>query len=122
LVKSLTATISISGLPSDARNTLRPMRPKPLIPTFTAIEAFLLRLISRKFFQGRGPELANRNSEKRGQPLQPPCSHANTTVNDFRLCRNSSLHQMPAKTCRFSPNDKINPAIKTHREQPQARR
>jgi hypothetical protein len=43
-----------------------------------------------------------------------------STIFDF--ARNSSLHQMPAKTCRFSPNDKINPAIKTHREQPQARR
>jgi hypothetical protein len=37
LVRSLTATISMSGLPSAARKTLRPMRPKPLIPTFTAI-------------------------------------------------------------------------------------
>ncbi len=38
LVRSLTATNSISGLPSEARNTLRPMRPKPLMPTFTAID------------------------------------------------------------------------------------
>src|ERR1700761_6454565 len=37
LVRSLTATNSISGLPRAARNTLRPMRPKPLMPTFTAI-------------------------------------------------------------------------------------
>src|SRR5580658_7473707 len=37
LVRSLTATNSISGLPSAARNTLRPIRPKPLMPTFTAI-------------------------------------------------------------------------------------
>src|SRR6201995_1343497 len=37
LVRSLTATNSMSGLPSAARNTLRPIRPKPLMPTFTAI-------------------------------------------------------------------------------------
>src|ERR1035438_7147668 len=37
LVKSLTATKSISGLPSAARKTLRPMRPKPLMPTLTAM-------------------------------------------------------------------------------------
>src|SRR5580704_14429213 len=37
VVKSLTATNSMSGLPSAARYTLRPMRPKPLMPTFTAI-------------------------------------------------------------------------------------
>src|SRR5271156_248104 len=37
LVRSLTATNSISGLPSAARKTLRPIRPKPLMPTFTAI-------------------------------------------------------------------------------------
>ena len=37
LVKSLTATKSISGLPRAARKTLRPMRPKPLIPTLTAM-------------------------------------------------------------------------------------
>ena len=40
LVKSLTATKSSSLLPSAARKTLRPMRPKPLIPTFTAILRF----------------------------------------------------------------------------------
>src|SRR3984957_2502417 len=37
LVRSFTATNSISGLPSAARNTLRPIRPKPLMPPFTAI-------------------------------------------------------------------------------------
>jgi hypothetical protein len=37
VVRSLTATNSMSGLPIAVRNTLRPMRPKPLIPTFTAI-------------------------------------------------------------------------------------
>ena len=35
---SLMPTISISVLPIEARNTLRPMRPNPLIATFTAIE------------------------------------------------------------------------------------
>jgi hypothetical protein len=29
--------INLRGLPSAARKTLRPMRPKPLIPTFTAM-------------------------------------------------------------------------------------
>src|SRR5581483_1068605 len=37
LVRSFTATTSMSGLPREARNTLRPMRPKPLMPTLTAI-------------------------------------------------------------------------------------
>jgi len=36
-VKSLIPTISIFGLFSAARKKLRPMRPKPLIPTFTVI-------------------------------------------------------------------------------------
>src|ERR1700730_6379118 len=36
VVRSLTATNSMSGLPIALRNTLRPMRPKPLMPTFTA--------------------------------------------------------------------------------------
>src|SRR5580698_5441841 len=36
VVRSFTATNSISGLPRALRKTLRPMRPKPLIPTFTA--------------------------------------------------------------------------------------
>ena len=40
LVRSFTATKSISLLPSAARMMLRPMRPNPLMPTFTAI-AFL---------------------------------------------------------------------------------
>src|SRR5271170_8217984 len=39
LVSSFTATNSISGFPSAARKTLRPMRPKPLIPTFTDIRS-----------------------------------------------------------------------------------
>ncbi len=37
VVRSLTATNSMSGLPSAVRKTLRPMRPKPLMPTFTAM-------------------------------------------------------------------------------------
>src|ERR1700761_8047299 len=37
VVRSLTATNSMSGFPRAERNTLRPMRPKPLIPTLTAI-------------------------------------------------------------------------------------
>src|SRR6202030_3091803 len=37
VVRSLTATNSMSGLPIALRNTLRPMRPKPLMPTFTAM-------------------------------------------------------------------------------------
>ena len=37
LVRSLTATKSISLLPSAARMMLRPIRPNPLIPTLTAI-------------------------------------------------------------------------------------
>src|SRR6185437_12489329 len=37
VVRSLTATNSMSLLPSALRKMLRPMRPKPLIPTFTAI-------------------------------------------------------------------------------------
>ena len=37
VVRSLTATISRSGLPRAVRKTLRPMRPKPLMPTFTAM-------------------------------------------------------------------------------------
>src|SRR5580704_4950918 len=36
VVRSLTATNSISGFPRALRKTLRPMRPKPLMPTFTA--------------------------------------------------------------------------------------
>ena len=45
VVRSLTATNSMSGLPRAARNTLRPMRPKPLIPTFTAIIYLLLSFL-----------------------------------------------------------------------------
>ena len=37
LVRSFTATKSISLLPSAARMMLRPIRPNPLMPTFTAI-------------------------------------------------------------------------------------
>ncbi len=37
LVRSLTATKSTSFCPIAARMMLRPMRPNPLIPTFTAI-------------------------------------------------------------------------------------
>ena len=55
LVKSLTATKSISspvlGFASAARNTLRPMRPKPLMPTFTAICDFLLHDRSRPWVE-----------------------------------------------------------------------
>src|SRR5215469_6954964 len=36
-VMSFTATISIAGSPSAARKILRPMRPKPLMPTLTAM-------------------------------------------------------------------------------------
>src|ERR1051326_2122207 len=36
-VRSLTATNSRFGSLRDARNTLRPMRPKPLMPIFTAM-------------------------------------------------------------------------------------
>src|ERR1700679_1284020 len=36
VVRSFTATNSMFGLPRALRKTLRPMRPKPLIPTFTA--------------------------------------------------------------------------------------
>ena len=36
-VRSFTATISRSLLPKAARSTLRPMRPKPLMPTLTAM-------------------------------------------------------------------------------------
>ena len=38
LVRSLTATKSISCLPIAARMMLRPIRPKPLMPTLTAID------------------------------------------------------------------------------------
>jgi hypothetical protein len=38
LVRSLTATKSMSRLPIAARMMLRPIRPKPLIPTLTAID------------------------------------------------------------------------------------
>src|SRR6185437_14599151 len=97
LVRSLTATISISGLPSDARNTLRPMRPKPLIPTFTAIEASLLRLVYRNFcwpFEGARPRSAQR--------LQPPCSHASTVVNKF-LLRDGKLALVNTFNCLSPP-------------------
>src|ERR1700733_12334488 len=40
VVRSFTATNSMSGLPRAERKTLRPMRPKPLIPTFTAAMIF----------------------------------------------------------------------------------
>src|SRR5215203_3194801 len=41
--RSLTATKSMSAFASlAARKTLRPMRPKPLMPTFTAMNKFLL--------------------------------------------------------------------------------
>src|SRR5271163_3347042 len=40
VVRSLTATNSMSGLPIALRKTLRPMRPKPLMPTFTAAMIF----------------------------------------------------------------------------------
>src|SRR5277367_4156447 len=40
VVRSLTATNSISWLPIALRKTLRPMRPKPLMPTFTAAMIF----------------------------------------------------------------------------------
>src|SRR6266702_2261658 len=39
VVRSLTATNSMSGLPRAVRKTLRPMRPKPLMPTLTAMFA-----------------------------------------------------------------------------------
>src|SRR5580658_8444974 len=45
LVKSFTATKSISELPRAARKTLRPMRPKPLIPTLTAMREFSLVIV-----------------------------------------------------------------------------
>ena len=38
-VRSLMATIWRSGLPSAARRTLRPIRPKPLIPTLTMMHS-----------------------------------------------------------------------------------
>src|SRR6202046_3548498 len=47
LVKSFTATKSISVFPRVARKTLRPMRPKPLMPTLTAI-CLLLGLYEAK--------------------------------------------------------------------------
>src|SRR3984885_11863793 len=40
VVRSFTATNSMSGFPRAVRKTLRPMRPKPLIPTFTAAMIF----------------------------------------------------------------------------------
>src|ERR1700722_9022545 len=40
VVRSFTATNSMSGFPKAERNTLRPMRPKPLMPTFTAAMIF----------------------------------------------------------------------------------
>src|SRR6185437_1186816 len=92
LVRSFTATISISGLPSDARNTFRPMRPKPLIPTFTAIEAYLLRVFYRR------NSVFLRNGRGARQPLQPPYSDASTTVNKFLITpifRSSKLFPQP---------------------------
>ena len=47
VVRSLTATNSMSGLPIAVRKTLRPMRPKPLIPTFTAMMCLLLKDCAR---------------------------------------------------------------------------
>lgn len=46
LVRSLTATNSISGLPRAARKTLRPMRPKPFMPTLTAMSRVSLRVMT----------------------------------------------------------------------------
>jgi hypothetical protein len=58
VVRSLTATNSMSGLPSAVRKTLRPMRPKPLMPTLTAMEvyaSFLFREQRRRLEKKRKP-------------------------------------------------------------------
>src|SRR5665213_3996264 len=46
VVRSLTATNSISGLSSAVRKTFRPIRPKPLMPTLTAIMPHSSQLLS----------------------------------------------------------------------------
>src|SRR5918993_1305194 len=49
-VRSLTATKSISLFPIAARMMLRPMRPNPLIPTFTAIATLIALVALSPFF------------------------------------------------------------------------
>src|SRR5579863_4250011 len=52
LVRSLTATNSMPESPSDERRRLRPMRPKPLMPTLIAI--WLLSLENYGFDAEKG--------------------------------------------------------------------
>src|SRR5580704_13815693 len=65
---SFTATISIAGSPSAARKILRPMRPKPLIPTFTGMVppgAYSMRTVGTT---GRRSSLGN--ARARGRKCQ----------------------------------------------------
>ena len=52
-VRSLIPTMLISGLVRLARKKLRPMRPKPLIPTLIMIESFVLVGLSVKMKKPR---------------------------------------------------------------------
>src|SRR5262245_54243107 len=55
-VRSLTATKSISLSPSAVRSTLRPIRPKPLIPTLIAMILLLLNVLGLTHHQATDPE------------------------------------------------------------------
>src|SRR6516225_10210986 len=67
---SFTATKSTFGLCQPARTTLRPMRPKPLMPTFTAI--FWIFLLDELGVDFRITELGGRHCAPNVEPAILP--------------------------------------------------
>src|SRR5690242_472179 len=77
LVRSLTATMSMFLSPIAARMMLRPIRPNPLIPTFTAIAEFLRRGVGQSDAPDRHAETVDSSCRlaprsNRGLQYRPP--------------------------------------------------
>src|ERR1700686_1718107 len=79
VVMSLTATISRSGERSlAARNTLRPMRPKPLIPTLTPMRGTLQCQVIRRPLGARSPPITALT--RRGDQTVEASGHGRTAA------------------------------------------
>src|SRR5689334_2995603 len=85
LVRSLTATNSISVLSIAVRRTLRPIRPKPLIPTFTGMGMIPPR---------KNPELCQCESTEIDEQAEPG---ETIQVNKHTLSRANAGRRLPGE-------------------------
>src|SRR5216683_733354 len=96
VVRSFTATNSMSGLPIALRKTLRPMRPKPLMPTFTAAMISVAPIVMLRGY------LRVLTFESAAKSLAPTISDAITGVRPAQMLERGGFAGWRGRCVRFA--------------------